>query len=485
MLRAHCQAAARICLLIAGVALTGTSAVAPASAHVPSVVLSPGSHESSAPAARPARTGQRPSPSKRAKCVVVRRAGKHHKARRSCVVKKAKTGPPRTGIARKRSRALHSPVPVVSSPSARTRTSKAPASETGFPPESPGGSSPPPIGPSTPDEPVAPSPIGKPVEPPSPAEPVAPVEPSAPFRFFSPTSFWNEEVPSNTERDPNSAAVVGAFDEEIAAEENAGNGPWINTTSYSVPVYTVPASQPMMPVRLYGATNTALGSAWSAVPLPSAAHPAVGADGDLFVWQPSTDRLWEFWRLQHEADGWQASWGGAMQDVSSEQGVYGSEAWPGAQPWWGVSASSLSLAGGLISIEDLERGQINHALEMAIPNVRAAVYASPAKRSDGKSTNPASLPEGAHLRVNPRLNLAALHLPRLTLIMAEAAQRYGIFIADRSSVATFYAEDPTPTGTNPYIGPSGFFEGNNLRQLLATFPWDQLELLKMQLHGGK
>ena len=41
-----------------------------------------------------------------------------------------------------------------------------------------------------------------------------------------------------------------------------------------------------------------------------------------------------------------------------------------------------------------------------------------------------SLPEGAHLRLNPNLNLAALHLPRLTLMIAEAAQRYGIFVRD-------------------------------------------------------
>ena len=485
MLRTHRLVAVRICLLIAGVALPSVITVPLAGADASSVTLASGLHVTSpALSAKRVTTGRKSSSSKKARCVVVVRARMHHKAGKSCVVKKAKTSPGKPGVPPKRLGATRPPSPVVASLSARTPASKEPASEAGSPLESPGGSSPPPIGPPTPDEPVAPSPIGKPVESASPGGPVAPVESSAPFRFFSPTSFWNEEVPSDAELDPSSAAVVDAFDEEIAAEEHAGNGPWINTTSYSVPVYTVPANQPLMPVRLNGA-NTTLASAWSAVPLPPEARPAVGADGDLFVWQPSTDRLWEFWRLQHEVGGWQASWGGAMQDVSSDQGVYGYEAWPGAQSWWGVSASSLSLVGGLISIEDLQRGQINHALEMAIPDVRAAVYTSPAKRSDGKSTDPASLPEGAHLRLNPHLNLATLRLPKLALIMAEAAQRYGIFIADRSSVATFYAEDPTPTGTNPYAGPSGYFEGKHLSQLLATFPWDRLELLKMQLHSGK
>jgi hypothetical protein len=250
----------------------------------------------------------------------------------------------------------------------------------------------------------------------------------------------------------------------------------------------VPADQPIVPVQFEGSADAALAAAWSAVPLPPTAKPAVGTDGSLVVWQPSTDRLWEFHKLVHEADGWKANWGGAMQHVSSNPGVYGPEAWPGAEPWWGMSASSLSLVGGLISLEDLEKGVINHALEMEIPERSASVYASPAQRTDGKSTNPLALPEGAHLRLNPNLNLTALHLPRLTLMIAKAAQRYGIFITDGTGVSgasTFSAQDPTPLGTNPYAGPNGYFEGKYPNELLASFPWNKLELLKMELHNAK
>jgi len=309
--------------------------------------------------------------------------------------------------------------------------------------------------------------------------------PGPPLRFFSSSSFWNEPLAANAPLDPSSIELIRAFDAMITAEQHAKSGPWINTTSYSVPLYTVPADQPPVPVQLDGTSNGTLSSAWRAVPLPASATPAAGTDGDLFLWQPSTDRLWEFWRLVHGLNGWHASWGGAMQHVSSDPGVYGPDTWPGAQSWWGVSASSLSLVGGLISLEDLKLGQINHALEMAIPQIRAGLYASPAQRTDGKSTDPLSLPEGAHLRLNPNLNLPALHLPRLTLMIAEAAQRYGIYIVDGSSIAEFPAQDPTPIGTNPYTGPAGYFEGKYPNQLLASFPWSQLQLLKMELHNAK
>jgi hypothetical protein len=305
----------------------------------------------------------------------------------------------------------------------------------------------------------------------------------APFRFFSPTSFWNEALPANAALDPNSAAIVSFFDEQMAVEEEAGKGPGINYASWSVPVYTVPEDQPLVKVTLENAARTpALQKAWEAVPSPSNALPASGRDKHLVLWQPSTDHLWEFWHLEKTTSGWQAAWGGAMEKASSDPGVYGTEAWPGATRGWGASATSLSIAGGLITLEDLERGQINHALAMAINNPRGEVFSWPAQRTDGWSLEPFSLPEGAHLRLDPNLDLAALHLPKLTLMMAEAAQRYGIIIRDSSSKTNFYAQDPTPTGTNPYAGPGGYFEQKSTTWVLASFPWSHLQLLKMELH---
>ena len=228
----------------------------------------------------------------------------------------------------------------------------------------------------------------------------------------------------------------------------------------------------------------ALESAWEAVPLPANAKPSAGSDGHLVVWQPSKNRLWEFWRLVHGTEGWSASWGGAMQKDWSSSGAYEPQSWPGGLTTWGASACSLSIAGGLITLEDLRLGKINHALAVSIPNVRAGVYASPAERSDGPSLNPLSLPEGAHLRLNPNVDLASLHLPHLILMMAEAAQRYGIFVRDDGPAIAFFAQDPIPTGTNPYIGPHGFFEGKNPTTLLASFPWKDLQLLPMELHAA-
>jgi hypothetical protein len=321
-----------------------------------------------------------------------------------------------------------------------------------------------------------------PAEPAPEAEPA--IEPPAtPFRFFSPTSFWNTDPGAAAVLDPQSSALTGAFLGEIEAAIAAGTGPWINTTNYSVPIVRVPAGQPTRRVKLVSNYSAPyLQAAWENVPIPPNAKPSEGTDATLLVYQPSSDKLWEFWRASHTESGWQAAWGGAIQNVSTNRGAYDSEAWAGAKPWWGSSASSLSIAGGLITLEDLERGAIDHALALAIPNVRAGTYSSPAQRTDGTSASSLSLPEGAHLRLDPSLDLEKLKLPPLTLMIARAAQKYGIFVRDRAKMIHFFAEDPTSLPANPYIGKTGYFEGQSPAKLLAPFPWSHLQLLRMDLH---
>jgi hypothetical protein len=307
-------------------------------------------------------------------------------------------------------------------------------------------------------------------------------DPETPFRFFAPGSPWNQQLPKTAPLNASSGQFVAALSREVKRELETDQGPSISTTSNSVPIYTVPANQPTVPVQLESTyTVPSLSAAWSAVPLPPTAQSAAGKDHHLVVWQPSTDHLWEFWHLAGGPGDWRAGWGGAMQSASSNFGVYGAAAWPGATGSWGGSASSLSIAGGLITLEDLRKGEINHALAIGVPQVRAGMYAAPAERTDGESANPMALPEGAHLRLDPSLELWKLQLPPLTLMIARAAKRYGIFVRDIAGNVTLYAQDPVTTGANPYAGPNGFFEGTYPARLLSAFPWTHLQLLQMQL----
>ena len=98
-------------------------------------------------------------------------------------------------------------------------------------------------------------------------------------------------------------------------------------------MYEVGANQPMLAVQLSDPTlwwRVALQSAFDAVPIPANAQPAAGPDAEMTIWQPSTDKLWEFFEMQKKADGWHAAWGGAIQNVSQSPGYYTTSSWPGA-----------------------------------------------------------------------------------------------------------------------------------------------------------
>jgi hypothetical protein len=302
--------------------------------------------------------------------------------------------------------------------------------------------------------------------------------PAAVVRPFALTGVWNAPLPDSTPLDPRSAELVGAIGQEVTRELLAGSSPWINTTWCTTTVYTVPAGQPLVRVQLvHHLPDAALQSAWSAVPVPPGAIPSAGSDHEITIWQPSADRLWEFWHFgASTTGGWQAQWGGAMSRVHANPGYFSANAWPGAQRWWGATATSLPLIGGLIRADELRQGHIDHALALALPITRAALYRWPAQRTDGRSTDATSIVEGTRLRLDPTLDVAALRLAPVTAEIALAAQRYGILVRDTAPNIAFYAE--APTGTNPYSGADGLYGGLRPDQLLAHFPWSRLQVVR-------
>lgn len=308
-------------------------------------------------------------------------------------------------------------------------------------------------------------------------------------RLFAANSVWNSALGQSPALDRTSPVRMTALLSEIRSEVTRGVGPWISESHYSTPLYTVPASQRKVGVRLdTGAwADTLRRPLAEGVPIPADAKPADGTDGHLTIYQPSTDRLWEFWQAVHKSDGWHASWGGAMEHVSTNPGYYSDKSWSGLKPGegynFGASATSLPVIAGTILTSELREGHIDHALAVAIPAPCTKVFTWPAQRTDGYDQNATTcLPEGAHVRIDPSVDLSRLDLPRITRILATAAQKYGMIVRDRTGSAFgFYAEDATRTGSDPYYGATGFYGGLPPWKFLPQFPWDRLQLLKMRM----
>jgi hypothetical protein len=287
--------------------------------------------------------------------------------------------------------------------------------------------------------------------------------------------------------DPSSALRTAGLRTEVQAEQLRGNGPWINDVAYSTPVYRVSGTQARVPVTLDGqaATNPLSVALRAGVPIPADAVPATGTDGAIVIYQASTDTLWEFWRAVKLSDGWHARWGGALQHATSSPGYFSNASWAGLASWqgwtWGTTASSQSVLAGLVTLDDLRSGHINHALALQVPAMCKGSFTYPAQRTDGSSIAANCLPAGARLRIDPSLDLSTLAMPPITRELAQAAQAYGMIVVDQThSIVGFRAESPRPLGgANPYAGATGFYGGLRPNKFLASFPWARLQLMRM------
>lgn len=309
-------------------------------------------------------------------------------------------------------------------------------------------------------------------------------------QLFAPWSVWNRVLPDDAPLDPSSDSLTSAFKLDIRRQIDGNYGPYIATRSYSTPIYRVPRDQPRVPVQLdsgpWGATlarKLARG-----VPIPDGASPAVGTDGHMTVWQPSTDTLWEFWRARLAPDGWHANWGGRMRDVSKSPGHYRDRIRRKRvieQRNWGATASSLPVAAGVITRAEARRGRIDHALALNTPFPCRDIYTWPAQRTDGRGVFPNCLPEGARLRLDPGLDLDSLAMPPFTRMIAEAAQRYGMIVRDGTGEATgFFCESLRPGAFdiwNGVTGRDGLLGAPPWELVRDQFPWDHVQLLRMRL----
>ena len=93
-----------------------------------------------------------------------------------------------------------------------------------------------------------------------------------------------------------------------------------------------------------------------------------------------------------------------------------------------------------------------------------------------------AIPAGTRFRIDPALDLSKLNMSPIVRMMARAVQRYGMVVRDGGGAVAFYAEDPTPTNENPFLGPGGLFGGTYISATLRReFPWQHLQALKTDM----
>lgn len=336
-------------------------------------------------------------------------------------------------------------------------------------------------------------------------------------RFFGGTgSVFSSVVPSDAPIDPLSSTYVADLVDRLASSAG-GAGWWISRWTSSPHVYSVTNATPLTTVYLaepegnfYAPDIT--GNAWNKLSYVwrqgapvldtfEAGHPA---DWIMLVHNTDTDELWEFYQMWKDTtpgaivstggpydpppgtggpyDVWTPRWGGYIPNVNTHPGQYNDHSgvdYRDVESYqWGVTATSLSAAAGLVLEEELIAGTIEHALQMQIGNGDGYVW--PAYRGDLFS---GVIPEGTRFRLKPTFDVdsithATAQGTRTAKILAHAAQTYGIIVNDKTAGVGMRFEWPQSEIDYYSIAdqPAELNEGAP-GVLAAAFPTSELEVI--------
>ena len=305
-------------------------------------------------------------------------------------------------------------------------------------------------------------------------------------RFFSKESFWNQPIPKDAEIDPKSEQWIKMLEQEPSGE-NFG----IVWKDWTIPVYEVNDSTPKYHINLHTLTknerkvwNTIIdhktfghGPDFSPVPIPTHAVPDSEKDAHFAAVDWNRMLAWDMWGLKKLEDGTWESKTGMLTRLDGD-GVF-----DGTQLGYldkesvhfhGHSrASGVPAFAGLIMYDEVMAGKIEHKLSCAIRYAAYRAYVYPASWTDGFVNG--GIPEGAVIRLDPKLNLAIYNLTKEELIIAKALQEYGVVIVDVAQGQPIYAEGLWGDPNKSWEGKLREWDGG-----ISDIPFKHYQVMKVE-----
>jgi hypothetical protein len=279
-------------------------------------------------------------------------------------------------------------------------------------------------------------------------------------RLYGFGSFINTPVPASPALDPNSPAMVSS-----ALVAYGGSANLSNSDAWGIPILAADTQSSSYSV---GCLYYWCTSQFSPVHIPSVAKPSTGGDGHLAVIEPDGTEM-DMWIGQRSGAGWTAGerWvantGGAAVNCARAWGCGSAD------------AAGFALGAGVVRPEEIAQGHIDHALLLTTPYTRQGYIACPAISGDGRQASTSALPIGAHVQLDPAVNVAALAVPAWQKVIALALQRYGAYVGDTGGSLEVRAEsnlgrsyDAWAKAGVPATAPS-----------LGGLPWSRMRVLSM------
>jgi hypothetical protein len=243
--------------------------------------------------------------------------------------------------------------------------------------------------------------------------------PPACWRPYADSSPFNQLLPEQTAAVPGSQAMVdrilgaGAIDSLVAGKAMTPDD------DYGRPVYFADASDPLRSVHCV--------EDWGRCPLegeqvrlPAAATAASGTDGHLSVVDTTTGWEYDFFEARTPAvgDRLTVGWGGRTRIDGDGLGS-------------GATAAEFGSYAGIIRLEELKGGEIDHALFFYAP-CDSGSFVYPASKTGYTCPDRAGAPPmGTRLRLTRTVaQIQAMDVPAWKKTILRAMSRYGLIMGD-------------------------------------------------------
>ena len=146
----------------------------------------------------------------------------------------------------------------------------------------------------------------------------------------------------------------------------------------------------------------------------------------------------------------------------------------------GADVAGFALAAGVIRPEEIAQGHIDHALAITTPDTRARLHRLPGDQHRWPTRDPNALPIGAHVQLDPSINVASLPIPGWQKVIAVALQQYGAYVVDTGGTVALYAQSDAGRGYNAWSR-AGVSES---APSLSDLPWSSMRVLSMSNCGS-
>ncbi len=298
-------------------------------------------------------------------------------------------------------------------------------------------------------------------------------KPDSSKRFFAASSFWNQQIPENTQIDTQSLHYIQLLKMD-QSHQNFG----INLTRYTIPIYEVDSSVPFIKVGNHVGFNFRHQAAFDSigVPIPKDFKPSPGDDKHATIIDWTRKLAWDMFLVEKDSTGKWVSCTGAIVPLDGP-GVFDKKDFnvkddESIHQYGPSRAAGVPSFAGTIMYDEVKAGTIQHKLSCALRFVAYKQHVYPAIWTDGNYEG--GIPEGSVIQLDPKLDLSKFNLLPGELVVAKALQQYGMVVVDFAAGNVLYGE-------GLWIYPDKSWEGllREWKGGISDIPLDNYRVLKL------